>query len=1250
MQNVLSRLQRWLFLVVLLILCQTMNAQTNYGAVRGEVKDIQGATIRDAEVILTNEETRVSHTATTNDAGIYLFGGVDPGSYKVTISLSGFKTFETRGNIVSVGATDTVDATLQIGATGETVEVTTDTLELNTASASGGQLFSAQQVEDMPLLGRNPFMMEAFDSNVVLLGDPRYVRAEDQTGSSQASLAGAPSNSNSYVVDGIPISTSSGGVTFIPALESVEDAKIQANTYDAEVGRSGGGIFASSLKTGTSAYHGVLYGETRQTGWSANLWFDTINPHAVQPTPNDETYIYEGAIGGPLIPPSLKNKAPHWLDNTFFWVDEAGYRQGQPLAGVTTSFYVPTAAERAGDFSADTNFPLYDPTQRTSSGADTCRLSKFGDCGAGGTTDTLNVIPSSYINAIGLYTTNAFPAPTNSSIVYGGGSNFTNNGTSFKSRDDTYSGKLEHEFAPWFTSAISFVHSAIQEPSGNALIVPYANSTKLLRYTDATAWNNTFTINPTTLLTVAYGYNRYYSASFQYSTGFNAANGFGGAGFSQGFASLLQSATFPAITLTGVSGTASIGASNGGPTVYASHNWVVVATKILGRQNIKGGYVYRGFNVYSNPTTGGAGAFTFDGQYSNAAGASNTNSPGAIADLIMGVPSSATLTLNSGYFINTEGYHALFAQDDIRLNEKLTVNVGLRYEYEPGQSEQRNRYNVGFNPTAQSSYIGASGNTVNVTGGIQFAGVNGAPVHCCDNSHTKFSPRIGIAYSPIKDTVVHAGFGIFFAPVGIAAATTGYSQTSTYSPGNATGAVAVGSSAYLASPFSSGVLQPTGNTLGALTGIGSSFTGSSTYAFTTGLQDYGKRFPFVEQYSLDVQRQLPHDILVKVGYYGAHARNYANYTNINQIPDSVLATYAPGGVNSGVNLSTKVPNPYYAKTIGGLPATGVVSTSTVAQGQLLLPFPQFGSIYELKSTGYSNYNSLVVKAEKRMARGLTVLGTYTYSANWDNIFSTGSQIYSTYGPQDAYNPKGEYARSINSIPNRATASVSYDLPVGRGKKLLGNANRFVDMAVGGWQVNDEYIVQNGVPVSITQSDLSTTYGTTGVGGTYQRPNLVGDAHDACVAGSPQGRFGNAGAVGGVSYIKQAYINPAAFSPALPYTYGNTPRSLPCRNPGYDNSNISLFKNFRISERFNFQFRAEALNAFNTPQFGPPSTTLGLTTVGSSTCPTGSTFTTPACIAGYTDTTKAGQGAQSLGNITTTIGFARIIQLGGRLSF
>jgi hypothetical protein len=1235
-------------LFLLLVGISGLSAQTNYGALRGEVKDTQGASIRDAKVTLTNQATGVVRTDVTNSTGSYLFGGIDPGTYKVSIAMPGFKGFDVSGNIVTLGSTTTVDAALQIGAATESVDVTADSLVLNTANGSGGQLFSEQQIQTLPSLGRNPFLMAALDANVVTLGDPRYVRAEDQTGGSQVSVAGAPSFSNSYAVDGIPVSTSQGGLTFIPSPEAVSESKVQSNTYDAEIGRTGGGIFATSLKVGSAQYHGVLYGETRQTNWSGNVWFNfpsAANGGQVSPTPNNATYLYSGAFGGPLLPSWVKK--PHWLDNTFFWVTEEGYRQGQPNTSNTTAYFVPTAAERAGDFSAD-SVTLYDPTQRNSAGVSTCRLSKFGDCGVGGAGDTLNVVPASYINPIGSYVLGQFPAAQNT-LGYGAAGNafnysFTNQ--SFKSRSDEYVGKLEHTFAPWWTASASYLHNAIQEPAPSILVVKYANATKLLRYTDSTIVNNTFTINPTTLLTVAYGFNRYYSAAFQYSSGFNAATGFGGAGFSSAFANLLQSPTFPTFGFSNVTNGTGLGASNSGPTVYASNNVATVLSKTLGKHNLKFGYALRAFAVYSNPTSGGAGSFTFNGQYTSANGKSGSaNGAGAFADLLVGAPSSASLTLNSGAFVNQIKYDALFAQDDVRINSKLTVNVGVRYEYEAGQSERHNRFNRGFDPNAVSTYTGVNG-PVSVKGGLAFAGLNGAPSDCCNNSHLKFSPRIGLAYQIEPKLVLHAGYGVYFSPAGITTgATTGYSQSSAYSPGNATGNAPVGANAYLNSPFSTsagptaGVVTPTGNSLGALTGIGGSL-GSTTV--TSDIQDFSRRYPFVEQYSVDLERQLPKDVLVKISYIGAHARNFANATNINQLSDSVLASYAPGGANAGTDLSVKVANPYYATTVGGLPATGVLASSTIAKGQLLLPFPQFGAVTVTRSTGYSNYNSLSVKVQKQMTKGLTVLGTYTWAANWDNIWSTGSQIYNNYGPQDGLNPKGEYARSLNSIPNRATMALTYDLPVGKGRKFLGHpggvVGNIVDALIGGYQINDETILQNGVPISLIQTDLSTQYGVTGIGGLYQRPNLAGDIHSACGAGRPQGRLGSFGTayINGASttLTEQPYVKPTGFTAAQAYTYGNAPRTLPCRVPGTNASTVSVNKTFVIHERFNLQFRAEALNVFNTPQFGAPSSSLTVSQASAAVAPN----------------PVATGSAQPFGNITSTVGFARIIQMGGRLSF
>ncbi|WP_158791969.1 carboxypeptidase-like regulatory domain-containing protein [Granulicella sp. L60] len=1208
-------------LAILGIITPFLLAQTNYGSVRGRVTDVQGEVISATDISLINTGTELVRSTRTNDSGDYFFTAVDPGTYTVTISRAGFKKVEQKGVIIALGATVTVDEKLEIGTVGETINVSAAEPLIDTATASGGQVFSERQVQDLPNLGRNPFIMDKLDNNVTPVGDPRFVRFEDQNGTASVSVSGAPIGANSYVVDGIPISTSTGGVTFVPSIEATSNVRVQANTYDAELGRTGGGVFNTSLKSGSDTYHGVLFGLTRQTPWAANTWFNNRNGYtdssgvahpAPTPRPDFTTYQYAGAFGGPL-PFSNKIK---YLKNTFFWVTEEGYRQAQPYVSSTTQYYVPTAAERAGDFSADTGFTLYDPTQPFVNGQRTAVLT-----GTVNGVSKANVIPANYINPIGRSIVNTFPLPSTSQTYDGSHANYFGS-DDFKTRGDEYVGKLDHTFAPWWSAAASYVHLATQEPGGDILHTFAASDGVLTRYIDATAVNNVLTLNPTTVLTAGYGFNRYYSTTPQYSNGFDQTSGFGGTGFPAGYVNQLQSKTFPTITLSGVTQAASLGAANSGPTIQTSKNFVVGLTKTIGRQNVKTGYVFRSLTSFSSPETAGNGSFTFNGQYTSQTGAAISNGPNAIADLLLGLPSIASAQINAVGLNMNEHYHAVYVQDDVRVNQKLTANLGIRYEYEQGQDESHNRYTVGFDPNVAYTFPGANGNTA-AHGALAFAGLNGYSKHSGDPSHTKLAPRVGVSYEVQPSTVVRAGFGVFYAAIGLTAAPTGFTQTTSYAPGNATGPAAVGSSAYLSNPFNEQLLAPTSTSLGPLTGVGGSVS----------VPSFGLRYPLVEQYSADIEQQLPDGIVLKIGYVGAHARNFPDPVNINQIPDNVLASYAGGATN----LSAKVPNPYYSKTVGGYPSTpfGTIAQPTVARGQTLLPFPQFQAVTVTESVGRSQYNALDLKIQKSFHRGVTALIAYTWSSNWDNLY--GSPVAglntlnpnpnsSSPGPQDNYNTNAEYARATNDMPNRFTAAVSYDLPIGRGRSILGNTNRWVDALIGGWQINDETIIENGGPLPVVQTNLSAgAFGTTGVGGTNQRPNLVPGV-SPCYSGRPQSRLGGSSGL-------RPYLNLNAFTPALPYTYGNAPRTLNCYGPGFNNSDLSINKSFKVTEKANFQVRAEALNAFNTPEFGQPGNILTFSNSGI----TSATYTPAASNA-------------TTGAVTTQLGFSRIVQLGGRLTF
>ena len=1236
-------------LVVLLVCTGQSLAQTNYGSVRGFVKDSQGAVIPDADLMLTNTGTKISRASKTNASGEYEFTSVAPGQYEVTVGLKGFKTFK-QGVVVELGGTSTVDATLQVGSTAETIEVQTSEPLIDTASASAGQTFTSQQLTDLPNLGRNPFVFEKLDNNVTPVGDPRYVRAEDQSGSSAVSIAGAPINSNSYVVDGIPVSTSSGGVTFIPSPEAVSDAKTQANTYDAEVGRTGGGVGVTSLKSGTSTYHGVLYGETVQTNWSANSWLNKhteyfvngVDQHTTTPRPDVTTYKYAGAFGGP-VPFADKWR---WTKDTFFFITEEGYRQAQPLTG-TGRLVVPTPSEAAGDFSADP-VTLYDPTSPFALGASGCKSTT--SCrttplmGILNGKPTANVIPTSYLNPIGSWiAANAFPSQTNVASSFG--SYNSQRADDFKTRSDMYSGKLDHTFAPWWSSNVSYVHLATQEPSGNFYGNKgnFSSDAKLVRFNDATALYNVLTINPTTIATIGYGFNRYYSVSFPYGLGFNLASGFGGAGFPAGFITADQNHygsqyAFPSISATQSSAAtyAALGGSFGGRSIAsATHNFVFGIQKTVGKQNLKAGYVFRAMHVASDPT-GALPSFSFPGNYTTVDGKSVSStsvaSGNGLADLEMGTADSATIGQTQGSFNELASYHALYFQDDFRATDKLTINLGLRYEYELGEREKNNQLTVGFAPSISYNIPTVTvGSTVQggatLHGGLVYAGQNGAPIHTANQSHTKFSPRVGVAYEFRKGTVLQAGFGIFYAPEGVAAYNAGYTQSSSYTAGtggNLTGPVAasaLGTGAFLSNPFSGGaygnIIPPSGNTLGYYTALGS----------TISVIDFNRRDPLVEQYSARIEHQLPWSTALTIGYAGAHAKNFPLAVNINQLPDGVMNQFAANAAGgSTTSYTTAAPtNPYYIPTVSNGTTTystgSITSSTSIATGQLLLPYPQYSTVTLSESQGYSLYNALNVKVQKRAARGLTVLFTYTYASNWDNLYSGGSTLNATSGPQDNYNLKGEYSRAVNDIPNRAAAGVTYVLPIGRGQKFLSGAPRVVDLLIGGYNLNAIISKQDGGPIGVTQgTNLSaSTFGVSGFGGSVIRPNLTGV--NPCYSGTPESRVNANG----------SYFNPAAFSGARPFTYGNAPRTLSCKGPGLSSTDLNVTKDFKVGERVTVRFLAEAINLTNTPQFALSGTSLTTTSTGAGTAPT------VKATAGTT-----GQLSQ--------INYNRFIQLGGRIFF
>jgi hypothetical protein len=1113
------------FFISVIALAAVAYAQSFQGSLRGRILDQSGSATSAARMTLVDEATQATRSTLTNDQGEYIFSAVTPATYTLTAEAAGFKKLTRKGVSVATQASVTADLQLELGQVTESINVVDDAPALEAASASTGQVIDKQQITDLPILGRNPFFQAKLAQAVVFVPNPKMGRMQDQNANSQVSIAGGPVRTNNVLVDGISITDSNNRAVFVPSPEAVQEVKLQASTYDAEAGRTGGGTFNSLLRSGTNSLHGSAVGHIRRTDWLANNFFSN---RAGLPVADQPFKDWAGSLGGPVVIPRLYNGR----NKTFFFLATEAYRQQD---GSNSALSVPTALERAGDFSQSFNSKgtrqvIYDPQSTTATGARTA----FAD----------NVIPPSQLSAIGLKLASYYPLP-NTSTAYYGATNFNFTG-GYPNRGDQYTLKGDEQFASWLHLSASYVHQKTGETGSPSTFgnVASPGQSLLFRRIDATQANATATLSPTTVLAVRWGFNRFFTTSFPTaSAGFDLTS----LGLPQSLASVTPNTAFPAITMGDLT---SYGGGTTSRDVYYSRSFNATLSKFQGKHSLKAGFDFRTLHDAGTPASGPT-SLGFTDVFTRATPQTATAGTGAsLATLLLGYPTSGSMNVVAN-FNDYLRYWGGFAQDDYRVSPKLTLNFGLRFEHESGIQEAKNQLISGFDAAAANP-LQQRVSGLNVNGVVQYAGVNGNPTHTGDPLGLKPSPRAGFAYSLDNKTVIRSGYGIYWAPSFFSFQNAiGYSQSTsilTSTDGNFHPA------ATLANPYPNGLLQPTGNTLGGLSGIGQAIT-----VFSPTSQSAG----YVQEYSLEVQRQLPSGIVLTVGALGSHSL-HLNESGLN------IDQLNPLYLSQGAALTQSVANPLYNN--GG---AGTVGTANVSRAQLLLPFPQYTSVTLANSdTGSARYYAAYFRVQRRLTNGLTVLASYTWSRGDTDVLGVSTagaaQITSISGAQNAYNKQAEWSLATQDAPNRFTTAITYDLPFGKGKAFL-HGNGLVDLLVGGWAANAVGIVQSGFPLAVTQPNANSVFGAS-----YQLPNATGI--------SPQ-------TSGSIDERINGWLNPAAFTQAPVFTFGNISRFLNVRGPALYNWDVSVFKSFSIRESVKAQFRAEALNATNTPYFGNPNTTL-----------------------------------------------------------
>ena len=1110
-------------------------AQSFQGGMRGAVKDAQGV-IPGVTVTLVNEANGVSRDTVSNQSGEYSFPAIDPGLYTIKAAVQGFKTFERRGVRIGTQQFVTLDLTLEVGTVEETITVTADAPLIETSNASHAEVLDSKTLETLPSVGRNVFLMAVTVPTVQSSGDTHWNRMQDQSGASTLSVGGGGVRSNNYLLDGFPITDLQNRSSTNPSTEMVEDIRVQVHTYDSEMGRTGGGVFNTAARSGSNTFRGSGYYLTRPSSLVGGNFFNEIRGLET----NDQHWRSGGGgVGGPL----LRGK-------TFFYLAGEVYRDAQAQ---NTTLHVPTAAMRRGDFSNYRDaqgrlIPIYDPLTTDANG----NRQPFPG----------NIIPGNRINPSGQSFANTLPLPTLHPEFDDSTPNLPAQNI-IESDARQVSLKLDHHFGENVSLNGLYLNQSTFEPDANYFPdAPYAASAfHLQRDVNVFVANNTYILNPSTVATFRIGMNTFsddnvlpYPFDMHTVPGINPA-----------FADAIPVQKFPALTLTGYPTTGNSGLND---TNYYSWGVNGSLTKLAGSHSFKTGADYRVIGVEALQNGQSAGSYTFSGIFTRAGNAAANNN--AIADLLLGYPASGNLTLAS-HFDQFVKYYAWFLQDDWRVNDRLTVNYGVRLEHETGLAETDNQMVVGFDrDTASPLNVTipadpASGTPARqVRGGLMFAGQNGAPQQTGDAPAIKFSPRVGMAYSLNERTVVRGGYGLFWAPwqSGLQS-TPGYSQLSTMQQDTLVPITSINN------PFPTGLTPISGNSLGMLTGVSSAVT----------FIDQTRDAPRVHQYSADVQRQLPGDMSIGVTYMGSMGRHLtwggtaSGIVNINQLDPR----YLPLNNVNGVNVLTQlVPNPFF-----GNPGAGAYSSrSTIPRNQLLRPYPQFDNVNMIYSTlAKSRYDAGVISVSKRLTNWWGGRISYTYSRLYDNQFAQNNYYSSSPGilnnyaamPESEYfNPDAEYGRSLLDSPHKLVASPIFRLPFGEGQRwLTTGAGNWI---AGGWTVSFVIQMQSGFPIGVSQNTNNTS-----LLGANQRPNMA-PGTEVLVPGSITDRLEE-------NPDDNRYLNPAAFTLAPPGTFGDAPRILPdVYSPWRNSTDMAINKDIPFGGARRATIRLEMINVFNNPWY------------------------------------------------------------------
>ncbi len=1097
-------------------------AQSPQGTITGTISDSQGARVPGVEVVATAVATNLTYKGSSSQDGTYVIAALPVGRYEVTATSAGFKTFKRTDIQLEVAQRLRLDITLEIGQLTETITVEGEVSRVRTEESALGTVVERRRIEQLPMNGRHVFNLVKLVTGVQPIdrGADGFGEITNQ-GFSQIQFNGGPVYGTQMFLDGgantVPVHNE---ISVVPMVDAVEEFKVETNGLKAEFGQTSGGVVNIVTKSGTNEVHGSLYEFFRNDALDARNAFATqvaSNTGRIKPVLRYNQY--GGTVGGPVWMPKVYDGR----NRTFFFV---GYEQWRFRNSEIRRATVPTPLERAGDFSntRDGNgvlLPIYDTA-----------TTRANPNGSGFIRDIMpgNIVPKNRQDPLSLKVLEFMPLPNTPPLnAFSNTNNFYSLAVQ-PSNQGVTNMRFDHRISD--KDSAFFRYSGTRNTRwGQGYGLGPADPDTFARIDQRD--NHNFVATETHIFSPSI-INEFKANVTRQNLPFQSI-GYGGDWPRKlGYPSIIPNDMFPAV---GIGGMLQLG-----PTSFSfglrAQNQVQFAdslTWIRGKHTIKIGvdqrYIRENWINKSNPS----GSFTF------AAGLTGDPQRPAgtgvgMATYLLGAVSGGSLTVRSHMSFHSWS-HASYVQDDWKVTPRLTLNFGLRYDLRSGPVERWNKHS-NFEPftiNPETKHLGL----------LNYAGVNGYPRNFVNRNNRDFGPRVGFAYDITGDgkTVIRGAYGIVhmltesYDMQADSSNSLGWEATTPF-------ASTLGSN-YPAFQFSVGptsLIQPKGAAGGPNAFRGLAVRWQSLVAPP----------PYLQQANLTLQREIVGQWVVSASYAGNRGVNIpgSNY-NLNQLDPKYYLEY-------GLALQNNVPNPYYGQI-----ASGALAGTTVPRSQLLLPYPDYGSVMTMANHGNSStYHSVQLTLEKRYAKGISALFSYTGGKLIDESFSSAGSSGETGDFRvGRLNRRVDRAIDQNDVSQRFVGSGVFELPFGKGKKFASDAPTAVDYIIGGWQVNTITTIQTGTPLMVRGANNFT----------ISWPDLL---RDPTLKGNNRG--------------VSKWFDTTAFANPRDFVIGNAPRTLPnTRGPGMVSMDLSAFKNFMIMEKSKLEFRAEAFNFLNHVNLNNP---------------------------------------------------------------